>query len=112
MNCFLSFSPESKCIINKCIFLGGCLDNLVGLGSATQILNAYTQQFPLDNFDKIRDLIIDNFEINEMEQISNALDRINLKEDYKQKHILECLTKTYHLQVTPEHPVDEGIAAE
>ena len=85
---------------------------------ATLILNAYTHQFPLDNFDKIRDFIIDNFEINdnfeiiEMEQISNALNRINLKDDYKQKYILEWLTKTYNLQVTPEHTVDEGISAE
>ena len=45
---------------------------------ATRILNAYTQQFPLDNFDKIRDFIIHSFEMNvkfymnEMEKISNV----------------------------------------
>ena len=56
---------------------------------AKRILNAYKQQFPRDNFDTIRNFIIDNFEINdnfemnEMEQILNALDLINLKDDYK-----------------------------
>ena len=33
---------------------------------ATRILNAYKQQFPLDNFDKIRDFIIDNFYMNDI----------------------------------------------
>ena len=85
---------------------------------AKRILNAYKQQFPRDNFDKIRDFIINNFEINddfemnEMEQILNALDLINLKDDYKQKYVLEWLNKTYNLQVTPEHTVVEGITAE
>ena len=75
---------------------------------ATRILNAYKHQFPLDNFDKIRDFIIDNFdmnanfEMNEMEQISNALNQINLKDDSKQKYILEWLRKTYNHQVTPD----------
>ena len=32
---------------------------------ATRILNAYKHQFPLDNFDKIPDFIIDNFEMND-----------------------------------------------
>ena len=31
---------------------------------ATRILNEYKWQFPLDNFDKIRDFIIINFEMN------------------------------------------------
>ena len=85
---------------------------------AQWFLNAYKQQFPRDNFYKIRNFIIDNFEINddfemnEMEQILNALDLINLKDDYKQKYVLEWLTKTYNVHVTPEHTVVEGITAE
>ena len=87
-------------------------------GPTSHILTAYRQRFPRENFDKIRNILIENFEMNnnfemnEMEQISNALNRVNLKDDYKQKYILEWLRKTYNHQVTPEHTVDEGIAAE
>ena len=45
---------------------------------AKRIVNAYKQQFPLDNFGRIRDFIIDNFEMNDnyemndMKQISSV----------------------------------------
>ena len=75
---------------------------------ATRILNAYKWQFPLDNFAKIRDFIIDNFEMNdnfemdEMEQISNTHNWINFKDDLERrivvyKNAVDCIHVFYFI---------------